>query len=164
MPDYRKMAEELFLAPARAYMAQSPQAPQGLLGDVHRAIDPVNMFGGYGGLLAMGLPVGAKPSLSPRISLVDKGHLADFGNDAVLHYAFGRDGQIHLTDINAPKGQPIRGSDMLRWLQTTHNKPVVANYVMDSSVGFWNKMKQRGLVSRWTKKPISDGKRDTPPE
>lgn len=65
MPDYKKMVEELFLAPAKAYSAQSPTANfgGGLLGNfltkAHQAIDPVNSLGGYGGLLAMALPPGA---------------------------------------------------------------------------------------------------------
>lgn len=67
MPDYRKMAEDLFLAPARGWLSQAPKAPpsMGLLGDIHNAIDPVNVFSGYGGLLAMALPPGAT---APKLS------------------------------------------------------------------------------------------------
>jgi hypothetical protein len=71
--NYSQMANSLMrgagnalLAPARGYMQQAPQAPNslGLLGQIHNAIDPVQAFGGYGGLLAMALPpggVGMKP-------------------------------------------------------------------------------------------------------
>jgi hypothetical protein len=67
VPNYQAMANQLMgwlgdatLAPARAYMAQAPKAPSsmGLLGDIHNAIDPVQAFGGYGGLAAMALPPG----------------------------------------------------------------------------------------------------------
>lgn len=61
--DYSALAEFLLgtaQAPARAFMAQAPKAPSslGLLGDIHNAIDPVQAFGGYGGLMAMALPPG----------------------------------------------------------------------------------------------------------
>lgn len=66
MPDYRKMVEDLLLAPAKAYSAQSPQANFGggwlgqALTAAHRAIDPVNALGGYGAVGAMALPPGMK--------------------------------------------------------------------------------------------------------
>lgn len=76
MTDYNslwKAMQEGFLAPARAYMAQSPKGPPGLLGDIHRAIDPVNAFGGYGGLLAMAVPPGAgSPEFSFRSAGLSK--------------------------------------------------------------------------------------------
>ncbi len=68
MADYGSMAKWLmgnWDAPARAYMAQSPNVSfgGGLLGNfltqAHKAIDPVNSMGGYGGLLGMALPPGA---------------------------------------------------------------------------------------------------------
>ena len=57
--DYQKMLDWLTM-PAQAYMAQSPKAPpsMGLLGQIHNAIDPVGLLGGYGGLAAMALPFG----------------------------------------------------------------------------------------------------------
>ena len=58
--DYGSLAEFL-LGPARAYAARPPQTQSlGLLGDIHNAIDPVQAFGGYGGLLAMATPFGAE--------------------------------------------------------------------------------------------------------
>jgi len=80
MTDYAAMVRgllgDLSLAPARAYMAQAPKAPQsmGLLGQIHNAIDPVQAFGGYGGLAAMALPPGApkRPVLAPAIKIGDK--------------------------------------------------------------------------------------------
>jgi hypothetical protein len=66
MADYNKMWEQLqgilgdiALAPARGMMAQPPE-PQGMgiLGEIHKAIDPVRAFGGYGNMAAMALPPG----------------------------------------------------------------------------------------------------------
>lgn len=72
MPDYRKMVEELFLAPARGWVAQSPEAPMqrlknegGLLGELAYSLDPVSAFGGYGGLAAMAFPPGS-PKWNPQ--------------------------------------------------------------------------------------------------
>ena len=57
--DYKTLSSWLF-APADAYNAQAPKAPQsmGVMGQIHNAIDPVQAFGGYGGLMAMALPPG----------------------------------------------------------------------------------------------------------
>lgn len=72
--DYRKMVEELFLAPARGWVAQSPEAPMqrlknegGLLGELAYSLDPVSAFGGYGGLAAMALPPGASGRLPTKV-------------------------------------------------------------------------------------------------
>ena len=63
-PRLLQLLEKAALAPARGYLAQSPQADFGggrlgnALTQAHKAIDPVNAMGGYGGLLAMALPPG----------------------------------------------------------------------------------------------------------
>jgi len=72
--------------PARAYFAQSPEPPKtnSLLGDMllkaHGLIDPVNSFGGYGGLLGMALPMGSAPKAAlPELPLrAYHGTKADF--------------------------------------------------------------------------------------
>src|SRR3990167_8851162 len=69
-PSLLKALERVALAPARGYLAQSPQADFGggwlgnALTQAHKNIDPVNAMGGYGGLLAMALPPGR--AIGPR--------------------------------------------------------------------------------------------------
>jgi hypothetical protein len=91
---------DLTLAPARAYMAEAPKAPlsMGLLGDIHNAIDPVNAFGGYGGLAAMALPPGA-----PRGSMVKTGHARIGGETAESNGYFYKGGQF-LPSTDLPPG------------------------------------------------------------
>lgn len=67
---------KLLEAPARAMTAGVRERSDrrygpGLLGDFFHKIDPVNVFGGYGGMLAMALPPGAaarlpKPRMTPK--------------------------------------------------------------------------------------------------
>lgn len=103
MPDYRKMVEDLFLAPAKGYLAQAPQAPKsmGLLGQIHNAIDPVNMLGGYGGLLAMGLPPGKPGGKIPNVTKA--GHAKIGGETAESNGYFYKGGQF-LPSTDLPPG------------------------------------------------------------
>lgn len=68
--NYRDMANWLFRnwdVPARAYNSMSPDVPQtdsplgNALLNIHKAIDPVNTMGGYGGLLSMALGAAKAP-------------------------------------------------------------------------------------------------------
>jgi hypothetical protein len=95
---------DYFFAPGRAMMAQPPQTQGlGLLGSIHRAIDPVKAFGGYGGLLAMALPPGAakKPAIQP-ISIHDMHGGEMFGTKSVVDAA----------------GEPLSKADLSIWGDT----------------------------------------------
>ena len=71
-PNAADITKEIALAPARAMAAQSPEIPEtgsglgNILLDMHRAIDPVGAFGGYGNMAAMALPPGASRA-TPKI-------------------------------------------------------------------------------------------------
>ncbi len=87
--DYNALANFIF-KPAEWYNAQAPKAPpsMGIMGDIHNAIDPVQAFGGYGGLTAMALPPGKAPSGLPVLRRAG----AEVGEDLT---ALSRQGHVY---------------------------------------------------------------------
>src|SRR3990167_10976222 len=116
-PSLLKALERVALAPARGYLAQSPQANFGggwlgnALTQAHKAIDPVNAMGGYGGLLAMALPPGTAKMPVKMFDWTPGGgtKFAKVGNTEIT-YGVDKDGTAELTLVKTPSAKRGQGS------------------------------------------------------
>lgn len=70
-------------------------------------------------------------------------------DDAPAHAVFWRtsDGRIVLKGLVA--NAAFRGRAMLRWIRDRYRLPIHVVEVIPSAAGFWNRMRDEGVVSGW---------------
>lgn len=79
----------------------------------------------------------------------------DESGDAHIRFIDAPDGKVHIVGINA-EGTGVRGHSMVEWLATQYpDREIVADEVALNAEGFWDSMKDRGLVSEWSNEPYT---------
>jgi hypothetical protein len=77
--------------------------------------------------------------------------IAEFDNgNAYVKYFADKNGNIHLTDINAENSKNISGRQIVQWLDKKYNKPIIVDEVDPPATKFWDKMEKEGLIKEWS--------------
>ena len=70
----------------------------------------------------------------------------DQGEDAHMGFWATSDGRLIIQSFQA--NADVRGRDMLVWLQR-YGRPIHVVEVIPPAIGFWNKMRDEGLITDW---------------